>query len=263
MKRIWSQLGHAVGRTHVALVLVLAAAVLVAGQPVPVERPLRLKVEASDLLPAGHPQSREFSFVRATFRGSSRGLFVLVEAPIVRLRQVVPEIAGAFSSLDDVDFIRYRVEREYFESSLLLQSLDDLRKQAEYLKEHRNDVARVMARSESLASFLDGLGDVIDGEQELSAATDEAARDEKLTRDLTVLAPFLRVLRQAMDRLASGEDVDPQLIDWAVDRLLLRGWFDAHDLSRLHRELLVPDDVWERGGRTLAIIWVASKRSDF
>src|SRR5262249_61878410 len=55
----------------------------------------------------------------------------------------------------------------------------------------------------------------------------------------------------------------PQRLDWGVDRVLLRGWFEAPGLSRPHREVVVADDVWERGGRTLAIIWVASKRSDF
>jgi hypothetical protein len=133
---------------------------------------------------------------------------------VVRLRQVVPAVARACEGLPEVDFIRWRIEREYFEDQFLLfQSLDHLEQQAAYLEEYRGDVKRLLSRGGSFADFLDGMADIIDGEQELGAATDEAAKDRKLAHDLESLAPFLETMRRALETLAAGEPLDPRFVD--------------------------------------------------
>jgi predicted RND superfamily exporter protein/enoyl-CoA hydratase/carnithine racemase len=260
VRAIWSRIGGGVGRLWLALGVTALAAVLLVLQGSFLERRMRIKVEASDLLPADHPKNKEFEFIRHAFKGSARGFFVAVEAPPTRLRAVVPEVARALEDLPEVDFIRWRVEREYFEDNLFLfQSLDDLRNQAAYLAEYKGDVARLAARSGSLSDFLAALADIIDGEQELSTPTDETAKDRKLAKDVASLAPFLAMLRTAFAR---GGDVDVRYVDRGLEDLLLRGWFDAKDIGKLDRELYVPEDMWERQGPTMALVWVETERSD-
>ena len=260
MKTLWSKIGSAVGRPWLALAVTVVAALLLVLQGLFLEHRMRIKVEASDLLPADHPKNKEFEYIRRTFKGSSRGFYVAVEAPATRLRAVVPEVARALEALPDVEFIRWRIEREYFEDNLLLfQSLDDLRRQAGYLTEYKRDVARLAAHGRSLSELLSTLGDIIDGEQELSAPTDETAKDRKLAKDVASLAPFFVMLRGAF---GGGGDVDPRFVDRGLEDLLLRGWFDAKDIGKLDRELYVPDDVWQKRGPTIALIWVATRRSD-
>jgi predicted RND superfamily exporter protein/enoyl-CoA hydratase/carnithine racemase len=263
MKAFWSRIGGAVGRLWVAVALTVVAALLLVVQGDFLKHHMRIKVEASDLLPKDHPKNTEFEFIRHTFQGSSRGFFIAVDAPVTRLRAVIPEVARAAQALPDVSFIRWRVERDYFEDHLpLFQSLADLRSQAAYLGEYHGDVKRLVEHSGSLADFLIALADIIDGEQELSAPTNEAAKDAKLAKDVQSLTPFFTTLRRATGELAGGREVDPRFVDRGIEDLLLRGWFDPKDMGRLDRELLIPEDVWDKDGPTTALVWVATGRSD-
>ncbi|HXT20390.1 MAG TPA: hypothetical protein VN923_06545, partial [Thermoanaerobaculia bacterium] len=253
------------GRLPVVVAVTLACLALVLLQGRYLDGHMRIKVEASDLLPSGHPKNTEFNFIRETFKGSSRGFFVAVEAPVARLRDTVPRIATRFSAgLPQVDFVRYRIERPYFEEHLLLfQTLDNLRRQAGYLKEYRGDVARLMERAGSLSDLENAISDIVDGEQDLSTPTDEAAKDKKLATDVASLRPFLVMVQRSLEQEGAGQAVDPHYVDRGVEELLLRGWFDARDLSRLDRELMLPENVWERPGPTIAIIWISTLKSDF
>src|SRR5262245_13959367 len=130
LERLWTRLGGGLGRTPVALALTLVAAAVFVLQAAFLRDRMRIKVEASDLLPADHPKNAEFDFIRARFAGRSRGFFFVVGAPVPRLREVVPEVARAAAALPDVDFIRWRVEREWFERNFFLfQTLERLRDQ--------------------------------------------------------------------------------------------------------------------------------------
>src|SRR5262245_41543425 len=224
LDKAWSRIGSWVGRLPIAFGIALTAGAALVLSSLWVERHMRIKVEASDLLPSDHPKNKEFEFIRATFKGSSRGFFVVVEAPPVRLREVVPAIAHAFEGLPEIEFLRYRLEKEYFEKNFLLfQSLADLQRQAAYLSENRGDVARLLARTGSLADLADGISDIVEGEQELSAPTDERAKDKKLAKDVSSLVPFLQMARRSLERAARGEAVDPPSVDRGVEDLLLRG----------------------------------------
>jgi predicted RND superfamily exporter protein/enoyl-CoA hydratase/carnithine racemase len=261
MKSLWSRIGGVVGRPWLALGITVLAGGLLVLQGLFLRDRMRIKVEASDLLPADHPKNKEFEFIRHTFKGSSRGFYVAVEAEPTRLRAVVPEVARALQALPEIDFIRWRVEREYFEDNFLLfQSLPHLKQQAAYLAEYKRDVARLAGHGGSLAEFLTALADIIDGEQELSAPTNETAKDAKLATDVDSLAPFLTMLATTFAR---GGAVDPRFVDRGLEDLLLRGWFDAKDVSRLDRELYAPETLWQKAGPTLALVWVATQRSDF
>src|SRR5262245_57227734 len=134
LRALWGAVGRLLVRPAVPAMAAALTLVLFVAQSEFLQKHMKLKVEASDLLPKDHPKNAEFDFIRATFKGSSRGFFVAVEAPVLRLRQVVPQVADAFAGLPDIEFIRYRIEREYFEQNLLLfQSLADLDRHVGYM----------------------------------------------------------------------------------------------------------------------------------
>jgi hypothetical protein len=174
---LWSGLGALVSRPWVAAALCAVALGLFAAEADFLRKRMRIKVEASDLIPKSHPKNAEFEEIRSTFQGSSRGFFIAVEAPVTRLRAVVPEVArAAEAALPDLAFVRFRLERDFFEEHLpLFQTKGDLARQVDYLEQHRGDLRRLVEGSGSLDAFLGALADTIDGEQELQAQTDERA----------------------------------------------------------------------------------------
>lgn len=109
-KNLWTRLGGAVRRPHIATGLAVLSGALIFLQTAYLDRHVRNKVEASDRY-----------FMRATFEGRSRGFFVVDEAPVTRLRRLIPQIATRFETeLPEVDFVRYQVERGYLEGNLFL-----------------------------------------------------------------------------------------------------------------------------------------------
>src|SRR5262249_44696795 len=99
MKELWSRIGGGVGRLWLALAVLGVAGGLLVLQGLFLRDRMRIKVEASALLPADHPKNKEFELIRHAFKGSSRGFYVAVEAPPARLRAVVPEVARALEAL--------------------------------------------------------------------------------------------------------------------------------------------------------------------
>lgn len=251
MSRWWSRVGAFVTRLPVAFALLGFAVAALVFQVAFLKDHMTIKVEASDLLPTDHPKNTEFEFIRDHFAGSSRGFFVVVEAPLDRLREVVPTIAARYEKMPSVEFVRWRLEREYFEDNVLLfQSQADLDKQLDHLTKNRKDLETVIGRTSSLAALLDGVADIIEGEQSDlgDAVVDEREKDQKLTRDVTTLAPLLDAVPGHLASIAAGHRLDPRALGTPLSELLQRGWFDRQDQQDVDRELLVPEDVWTKPG---------------
>lgn len=266
MRRAWDRIGRFITRMPVALALAGLVAAALISQVLFLQDNMEIKVEANDLLPADHPKNGEFDFIRDNFAGSSRGFFVVAEAPLERLREVVPEIAHRFEELPSVEFIRWRIERDYFQDHLLLfQAQDDLERQLHYLESHRADVDKIVASLGSLSELLSGIADIVEGEQSDLAEdrVDEREKDAKLARDVTSMRPLLEAIPPALDRIAAGDDFDARSLGVPIGELMLRGWFDKDDQRQLDRELIVPEDVWDQTGPTLAVIWIGTTRSDY
>src|SRR5262245_37861857 len=109
MARFWSQIGRAITRLPVAFGLFGLVVAALVGQLAFLKQNMSIKVEANDLLPADHPKNAEFDFIRNHFSGSSRGFFVVVEAPLTRLREAVPQVAARFEKMPAVEFVRWRI----------------------------------------------------------------------------------------------------------------------------------------------------------